>query len=674
MASQAPGLLRLGAKSYADTLGSLSLGAGGPHRQRPTVKKSFTDILGSQPSDAQNRIGRYKGFPAVSFTPDEVISLSIPYQFALVGRFLKSRPPLEVIRKSFEKIGFKPGFTVGLLSPSLILINFDCPIDYQRCFSRRLWNINGSHMVVSKWTPSFHADTESPVFPVWVSLTHLPIHLQEAKALHSIASSIGHLLMMDASTSAKTRPSMARFCVEIDISKDLPKKIWIDNGGLGFFQPVTYENLPQFCIQCKKSGHLAGKCSTMDIPKNEVSKNNLPKIWSPISKNEVSKDNLSKSAVVMLEPLPNNPCELGPKHDSKPSCDTMPNTAGQTKLEVDHAVPDFSPEPMGDELAPLEATEINLTTFCKEENPKTQALNVQSDVQTYSHNDVLHLEKNSGAASGKNQHEEMFDTNTGAFANHDEVCVPTDAAVLDELDEQLEAEMENLTTEADLEHTQEQSNEESMDDMIAQNVNCVGNTIKLEEFPVLTRQNIEEDVHTRTENVEAAVRTPTEIEKDDTTGILTLIAEDTTKETIPNNSDGSIGQILHSFELEGQHYEIRSYIEEGQTSNHNEENLTTHEFREVQNIRGKKKQAMPRTIKTKSYDPNLEVGTMSEITRYWPSRKSTTLEKIVTTKSYSGPFWYVGPVGPIGTDGKRPKKIMPRNLSLDQHPGFIIWE
>ncbi|VFR02797.1 unnamed protein product [Cuscuta campestris] len=197
-------------------------------------------------------------------------------------------------------------------------------------------------------------------------------------------------------------------------------------------------------------------------------------------------------------------------------------------------------------------------------------------------------------------------------------------------------EMENQTKEADLEYTQEQSIEESMDGKTAQNANYVENTINLDEFPVLTRQNMEEDVHNP--NVEAVVHTPTEMEKDDTTGngeavvhtptemekddTLTLMAEDTTKEnTTPNNSDVNpvnIGPILHSFEHEGQHYEIRSYMEEGQTSNHNDENLTAHDFQEVQNRRGKKKQVMPRTIKTRGYDPNLEVGIVSEITRYCP--------------------------------------------------------
>ncbi|VFQ69041.1 unnamed protein product [Cuscuta campestris] len=371
----------------------------------------------------------------------------------------------------------------------------------------------------------------------------------------------------------------------------------------------------------------------------------------------------------MLEPLLNTPCELGPKLDSTPTCDMKlrdPSTAGHKKSEVDHDVLDLSPEPKGNELAPQEAMEINLTAIFKEDNPQTQALNVQCDVLTDSHNDV----QNSSVLATMTctipiHHEELSET-TNTEAN---------AAVSNEVDEQSEAEgitncfdfnttkdtkdehsipdsevgsvaaqyeMENLTKAAALEHTQEQSNEESMDGMTAQNARYVGNTIILDEFPVLTRQNIEEDVHIPTENVEAVVHTPTEIEKDDTTGTPTLKAEDATKEnTIPNNSDvnpANIGPILHSFEHEGQLYEIRSHIEEGQMSNHNDENHTTHEFQEVQNRRSRKKQAMPRTIKTRSYDPNLEVDTVSEITRYWPSRKSTTMEKIVTTKTYSGPF------------------------------------
>ncbi|VFQ88783.1 unnamed protein product, partial [Cuscuta campestris] len=305
---------------------------------RTNIKKSFADVLGSsQIHQEQKQIGRYKGFPAVSFSVEEVISFSVPYQFALIGRFTKSRPPLEVIKKCFEKIGFKPGFSVGLLAPSLILLNFRCPSEYQQCFKRRIWKINGAEMVVSKWSPNFHPDHENPIFPVWVSLTHLPIHLQEAKALHCIARSIGNLLMMDASTSAKTRPSVARFCVELDISKELPKKIWIDNGGMDFFQDISYENIPDYCCFCRKSGHLTGKC-------NEKESKQQDSLSSETYKNKEIKGQplLSKEPILKIPP-----CDLGPKtnlssepvHSPSGAAQKTNTTANSANIELENICP-----------------------------------------------------------------------------------------------------------------------------------------------------------------------------------------------------------------------------------------------------------------------------------------------------------------------------------------------
>ncbi|VFQ73685.1 unnamed protein product [Cuscuta campestris] len=211
----------------------------------------------------------------------------------------------------------------------------------------------------------------------------------------------------------------------------------------------------------------------------------------------------------------------------------------------------------------------------------------------------------------------------------------------------------NLSFEAALEGTH------SIDTCNNKEFNSDPSPINLKEFPVLTKELLEATSGEHTLSLEK------EMER-------TLSPSCAGNEEIPSDhmesnnppplltSDESInpstiGPVLQSFEIDGQH-EVRSYIEEGETSHQREE---TNDFQDVQRSRTKKsakRPNAPRTIKTRSYDPNLEVGTVSEITRYWPSQKSTTLETIITTESYSGPFWYVGPVGPIGTDGKRPKK------------------
>ncbi|VFQ79646.1 unnamed protein product [Cuscuta campestris] len=232
---------------------------------RHDEKRSFSDVIGSstsipQPSINSRPITKHKGFPAISFSPAEVKALFAPYEFSHVGRFPKSRPPLPVIKQVLERIGFKHSYTVGVLAPSHVLLTFHNAEDYQRCFSKRLWQIQGYPMHVFKWNPDFHCDEESPIFPIWISLEHLPVHLHDPVALQAIPKIFGKPLMLDAATSSKTRPSVARFCVELDVSGDLPAKFFLDNGGKGLWQPVHYEQVPMFCTDCRKTGHKAGEC------------------------------------------------------------------------------------------------------------------------------------------------------------------------------------------------------------------------------------------------------------------------------------------------------------------------------------------------------------------------------------------------------------------------------
>ncbi|CAH9082864.1 unnamed protein product [Cuscuta epithymum] len=52
--------------------------------------------------------------------------------------------------------------------------------------------------------------------------------------------------------------STVGICIEINISKLLRSKIWINNGDHDFYQFVLYENLPMFCCNCSRFGQ--NKC------------------------------------------------------------------------------------------------------------------------------------------------------------------------------------------------------------------------------------------------------------------------------------------------------------------------------------------------------------------------------------------------------------------------------
>ncbi|CAH9086538.1 unnamed protein product, partial [Cuscuta epithymum] len=225
-------------------------------------KKSFVSVLLDKADATLSATtgARYKGLPAANFSEDDIQILADKHKRALVGYFYKSRPPMTTLRKSFEIIGFKGGFHLGLLEKKHVLIRFDLEEDYIRCWNRQKWDIYGNVMKVTKWSPDFQPNVESPIVPVWLTFEGLPIHLHDKRAMFVIASLIGTPLKLDIATTTLARPSLARVCVELDLTKEMPSKVWIQTGKTGFTQSVIYENKPQYCLSCLHLGHVAHSC------------------------------------------------------------------------------------------------------------------------------------------------------------------------------------------------------------------------------------------------------------------------------------------------------------------------------------------------------------------------------------------------------------------------------
>lgn len=140
-------------------------------------------------------------------------------------------------------------------------------------------------MRVLKWTPMFHVEQEPPIAPVWVSFERLPFFMFSKGPLFSIARLIGKPLKLDAATESLARPSVARVCIELDLLKPLPRRIFIGQGEAGFWQAVEYDNLPSYCSGCSRFGHKDGDCSQDQPPPLQPK----PKqIWKP--KPVMSKD------------------------------------------------------------------------------------------------------------------------------------------------------------------------------------------------------------------------------------------------------------------------------------------------------------------------------------------------------------------------------------------------
>ncbi|CAI9099671.1 OLC1v1036527C1 [Oldenlandia corymbosa var. corymbosa] len=237
---------------------------GSPVRQE--LSKSFSSIF-KKPNDVSIRkdslikeISFVNGTPTLEFEDDEFEKLIAPHRLCLVGKFSYGRPKMKEMHDEFKKIGFNGGYTLGLMKPWYVLVRFEQEDDYQCCWIRMFWNIGGFSMRILKWTPSFHFKEDPPVVPVWVSLYDLPIEYMHLEVIYSMATALGQPLKVDTLTLNMTRPFVARFCIEINLTKDLPKSVRVGKKGCKHEQLLTFVHIPSYCVKCSKIGHKDPEC------------------------------------------------------------------------------------------------------------------------------------------------------------------------------------------------------------------------------------------------------------------------------------------------------------------------------------------------------------------------------------------------------------------------------
>ncbi|XP_021715736.1 uncharacterized protein LOC110683652 [Chenopodium quinoa] len=139
----------------------------------------------------------------------------------------------------------------------------------------------GKAAIVKPWSEKFdfHAEVLRNV-PMWVKLPNLPLNCWGVDTLSRLGSVLGVPLCADECTSKQLRVSFARFLIEVDVTKTLPKNIWFESpDGALIEQKVVFEWAPPFCSKCNKVGH---DCARKVQPqKKQVSSKEKPtqKVW-----------------------------------------------------------------------------------------------------------------------------------------------------------------------------------------------------------------------------------------------------------------------------------------------------------------------------------------------------------------------------------------------------------
>lgn len=215
-----------------------------------------------------------QGEPAAFFSPEEISTSCKPFDDAIVAKTPVGRPPYHDIRVHLQqRFKFKQDFTLSALDGRHMLLRFQNHEDYLQVLLKESLFIHGKPFWFSKWTLNFSPEEDSPIVPVWIDLPGLPPNFYIRGMLQSIACSIGPVLQIHRNTLGLTRTDAAKVCVQMDVSKKRPERVWVGVGSCGYWQAVVYPAWPLFCSACRRLGHDVSKCKR----KSAQSKNLLAK-------------------------------------------------------------------------------------------------------------------------------------------------------------------------------------------------------------------------------------------------------------------------------------------------------------------------------------------------------------------------------------------------------------
>ncbi|PHU20923.1 hypothetical protein BC332_12074 [Capsicum chinense] len=121
----------------------------------------------------------HNGVPTVIFKASDYYGIMAPEcRFTIVGRFLKPRPQIDIIRSKFKELITIRGSTkIGVYDNFNVFLDFTNEEDFNVVWYKRFIEIEGQQMWLQKWLPDFKPEEDLPIAPLWVLLPKLPFHM-----------------------------------------------------------------------------------------------------------------------------------------------------------------------------------------------------------------------------------------------------------------------------------------------------------------------------------------------------------------------------------------------------------------------------------------------------------------------------------------------------------------
>ncbi|KAH0748235.1 hypothetical protein KY290_027467 [Solanum tuberosum] len=124
--------------------------------------------------------------------------------------------------------------------------------------------VDCKYTIIGKFSATMPKE-ETPIVPIWVLLPGLPWHCFKKQFITPLLESVGKVLYLDTTSIKRTRASMAKVKVQVDLTKTKPRHVWIglddEDLTIGRWQPIEYENIPPYCPYCRHQGHMIDECN-----------------------------------------------------------------------------------------------------------------------------------------------------------------------------------------------------------------------------------------------------------------------------------------------------------------------------------------------------------------------------------------------------------------------------
>ncbi|XP_021838157.2 uncharacterized protein [Spinacia oleracea] len=195
-----------------------------------------------------------------------------------------------LMRRLKKKWSIKGELSLTDIGCRYFVARFTNSSNYNFVLSQGPWMLDDNYLTIRKWVPNFVPDEESiKVLTTWVRIPNLSVEYFDINFLNRIGSKIGKVLRVDRSTAQADRGKFTRLSIEIDLTKPLLSKFWLN----GKIWKIQYEGIRMICFKCGTMGHNEEECSTFKQP--EAPQDNLVTITNQLMHSSVQDDSIHKA-------------------------------------------------------------------------------------------------------------------------------------------------------------------------------------------------------------------------------------------------------------------------------------------------------------------------------------------------------------------------------------------